>query len=92
MACQRFEESTRGKTVSFEIDNTTAVTYLLKEEGTHYKDLSGLERTILLKCHKNGVFRIPQRCSNSLGRCPIQGQEGSRVELKVRNCHRLFKC
>ena len=30
-ACQRFKESLRGKTVSFQIDNSTAVAYLLKE-------------------------------------------------------------
>ena len=33
MTCQGFEELIKGKTVSFWIDNTTAVVYLLKEGG-----------------------------------------------------------
>ena len=34
LACQRFEELVKGKAVSFQIDNTTAVAYQLKEGGT----------------------------------------------------------
>ena len=50
----------RGKTISFQIDHTIAVAYLLKEEGTHYKTLNGLVRKILLKCHKKGVTVCPE--------------------------------
>ena len=60
MACQRFEEAMRGKAISFQIDNTMAVAYLLKEGGTHCKTLNGLVRKILLKCHKNGVTVCPE--------------------------------
>ena len=56
IACQRFEESLRGKTVSFQIDNTTAVAYLLKNCSTHCKTLNCLVRKILLKCHWNGIM------------------------------------
>ena len=49
MAYQRLEESLRGKTMSFQIDNRTAVAYLLKEGGTQCKTLIGLVRKILLK-------------------------------------------
>ena len=60
MACQRFKESLKGKTVSFQIDNTTTVVYLLKEGGTNCKTLNGLARMILLKCHENGIMVCPE--------------------------------
>ena len=56
MVCQRFKESVREKTISFQIDNTTAVSTLLKEGGTHCKTLNDLVGKILLKCHKNRVM------------------------------------
>ena len=31
MACQRFKELMKGKTISFQIENTTTVAYLLRE-------------------------------------------------------------
>ena len=46
MTYQRFKELMRGKTISFQLDNTTAVAYLLKEGGTHCKTLNGLARKI----------------------------------------------
>ena len=49
-----------GKTVSFQIDNTMAVAFLLKKGGTHCKTLNGLVRKILLKCHRNGVPVCPE--------------------------------
>ena len=60
MACQRFKESLMGKTVSFQIDNTTAVAYVLKEGGTHCKTLNGLARKILLKCHEIRILVCPE--------------------------------
>ena len=60
MACHKFEEMMRGKTASFQIDNTTAVGYLLREGRTYCKILNGLARKILLKCHKNEVMVCPE--------------------------------
>ena len=60
MACQRFEESLRGKTISFQIDNATAVAYLLKEGGTHCRTLNAVVRKILLNCHENGIMVCPK--------------------------------
>ena len=42
------------------MDNTTAVSYLLKEEITNCNALNGLVRNILLKCHKNGLMVCPE--------------------------------
>ena len=39
-ACQKCEEAMREKNVFFQIDNTTAVAYLVKEGGTHCKTLN----------------------------------------------------
>ena len=50
----------RGKAISFQIDDTTAVAYLLKEGDTHCKILNGLASKILLKCHKSGITVCPQ--------------------------------
>ena len=59
MTCQKFGESIKGKTASFQI-NTTTVAYLLTERGTHCKTVNGLARKILLKYNKNGVMICPK--------------------------------
>ena len=83
---------TEGKTVSFQIDNTTAGAYLLKEAGTHCKTLNGLVRKILLKCHENGIMVCPEYLrGKSLGRCPIQGQESSGLDPRLPSMPQVIK-
>ena len=84
MACQRFEESMKEKTISLQVDDTTAVANLFKEGETHCKTLNSLLRKILLKCHKNQVTVYPEylRGVACLHKYPIQGQESSGVELR----------
>ena len=51
---------------------------------THCWTLNGLMRKILLKCHENGVMVCQEylkRYGKPPGRCPIQVQESSGVEL-----------
>ena len=49
-----------GKVVFSQIDSTTAVPYLRKEGGTHCRQLSGLARKILFRCHRDGVTVFPE--------------------------------
>ena len=58
--CQKFIDDMRGKTISYHIDNSTRVAYLLKERDNHCKMLNGLERKFLLICHKNGKVVYPE--------------------------------
>ena len=37
-ACQQFREEIKGKVVTFQIDNTTMVSYLWMEDGTHWEN------------------------------------------------------
>ena len=88
MACQRFEESMMGKTISFQIVNTTAVAYLLKG-GRHSlqnpKWSCGEDPAQVSQEWGNSVPKTTKRCGKPLGRCPFQWQECSRVELREPN-------
>ena len=55
---QKFEDEMKGKTISFLIDNTTAVACLLKEGCSHCKTLNTLMRKILLKCYRSRVAHL----------------------------------
>ena len=82
-ACQWFEESIRGTTVSLQIDNTTTVAYLLKYGGTHCKTLNGLVRKILLKCHENQIMVFQEYLRGVVNlHAAIKGQESSGAELR----------
>ena len=48
MACNKFESEIKGKATSFQIDNQTAVAYLMKEGGTRCRQLDQLARKIPL--------------------------------------------
>ena len=52
----KVQGSNEEKAISFQIENTTLVPYLLKEGGIHCKTLNGLARKILLTCHRNVVM------------------------------------
>ena len=95
IAYQRFEESLTGKTVSFQIDNTTAVAYLLKEGGTHYKTLNSLVRKILLKCHENVITVCPEYfrgVANLQADALSRDKKAQEWSLGDPICNRLFKC
>ena len=94
MACQRLNESLRRRTVSFQIDKTTAVAYLLKVSGTHCKTLNGLVRKILLKCHKNGTTVCPEYLrgvANLWADALSRGNKAQEWSLGDPACHRSFK-
>ena len=55
IACQQIRKEITGKVVSFQIDNTAAVSYLWKKDGTHCRELIDLARKILFSCQKEGV-------------------------------------
>ena len=44
----------------FQIDNTTVVSYLWREDGTECRELNGLSRGILLSCLKEGAMICPE--------------------------------
>ena len=78
----------KGKTVSFQIYNTTAVAYLLNEGGTHYKTLNGLVRKILLRFHENGVMVYPEYLwANAL----LRVKKAEEQSLGDPDSHGLFK-
>ena len=58
-ACNKFESEIKGKATSFQINNQTAVAYLMKEGGTRCWQLDQLAQKILLKCPRDGVTPIP---------------------------------
>ena len=94
MACQRFEESMRRKTISFQIDNTTAVPYLMNMVGNHCKTLNCLTRKILLKFHENGVTVCPEYLkgvSNLWADALSREKKAHDWSLGNPACHRLFK-
>ena len=95
MACQMLKESLWGKTVSFQIDNTTAIAYLLKEGGTNCKTLNGLVRNILLKCHENGIMvclEYLRDVANLWAGALSRGKKAQEWSLWDPAYHRLFKC
>ena len=55
-----FREEIKGKAVSFQISITIAVSYLQKEGGTHYRELNGLARKILLSFCRDRVTVCPK--------------------------------
>ena len=73
--CNQFESEIKGKATSFQIDNRTAVAYLMKEGGTRCQQLDRLARKILLKCHRDGVTPIQAylRGIANLEQMPSQG-------------------
>ena len=94
MTCQGFEESLRGKTVSFQIESSTVVAYLLKEGGSHFKTLNGLTRKILLKCHENGItvcLEYLRGVANLWADALSRGKNAQEYSLGDPACHRMFK-
>ena len=94
MACQKVKESLRGKTISFKIDNTTAVACLLKEGGTYCKTLNGLARKILLRCHEKGIMVCQEYLrgeANLWGDVLSRGKKVQEWNLGHPVCNRLFK-
>ena len=72
--------------VSFLIDNMTALTYLLKRDSTHCKQLNGVVRKTLLKCQKISV-----RCSKPQGSGLILRQKGPAMESRGPHLHWVIK-
>ena len=83
-----------GEDFSFQIDNTTAVAYLLKQGGMHCKTLNGLVRKILLKCHENGIKVCPEYLRgvvNLQADILFRGKKAKEWSLWDPAFHRLFK-
>ena len=91
----KVEESLRGKTVSFQIDNTTVVAYLLRKGGTHCMTSNGLVRKILLKCHVNRIMVCPvylRGVANFQGDALSRDRKTQDWSLGDPASHRLFRC
>ena len=54
------EKEIKGKVISFQKDNTTAVAYLMKKGKIHCKKLNGLVKKRLLTCYKDRVVVCPE--------------------------------
>ena len=93
-ACNKFESEIKGKATSFQIDNRTAVAYLMKEGGTRCRQLDQLARKILLKCHRDGVTPIPaylRGIANLRADALSRNQKAQEWSLSISACRRLFK-
>ena len=94
MACQRFEESLRGKTFSFQIYNTTALAYLLKRVALIARLVDSLVRKILLKCYENGIMVCPEclrGVANLWADALSRGKKAQEWSLGGPACNSLFK-
>ena len=93
-ACNQFESDIRGKVTSFEIDNPTAVVYLMKEGGTRCPQLNQLARKIILKCHQDGITPIPaylRGIANLKADALSRNQKAQEWSLSIPAYCRLFK-
>ena len=81
-ACQRFEKEIKGKGVSFRIDDTTIVAYLMKDGGAYCRELNGCKEDLTEMSHSNGMSGKPLRCSKPQDICPIQRQGSQGVESR----------
>ena len=84
----------RGKTISFQIDNATAVAYLLKEGGTHCKTLNGEVRRILLRCHRNRIVVCSEYFWGVLDLIVddlFRGKNAQEWSVRDPTCNRLYK-
>ena len=93
-ACNKFMSEIKGKATSFQIDNQTAVAYLMKEGGMRCQQLDQLAQKILLKCHRDGVTPITaylRGIANLRADTLSRNQKVQEWSLSVSACHRLFK-